>query len=417
MSRETGLSEWSATVSTHLPHLSAPQATVLALWSYGIALTRSCGRTTLATFLALLLHGKVGSMEHRLREWCYEAEAKAGSKRGAKRQALDVTTCFVPLLRWIVCLWQGTCLALAIDATSLGDRFTVLTVSVVYRGMGIPVAWTILPANQQHAWRREWLRMLRLLRPAIPTAWTVLVLADRGLYAPWLFRRIVRLGWHPFLRINQGAKFRPLGQAQWYWLRELCGSVGQRWRGAGTAFVTKESQLACTLVAWWGDGSTEPWLILTDLDPDGCDAAWYGVRTWCEQGFKCFKRGGWQWQQTRMTDPDRAARLWLALAVATLWTVSVGSALEDGSAARGLDGMDLPPLVDVLQARPVGPPRRMRLLRLGWLWVVVQMITTHRLPLPQCLVPDPWPEVPQRLELPIPQQEALSDVPISETAP
>ena len=112
-----------------------------------------------------------------MREWCYEADAKARTKR----QALEVTTCFVPLVRWIVRLWQGTCLALAIDATSLGDCFTVLTISVVYRGMGIPVCWTILPANQKHAWRREWLRMLRLVRPAIPPEWTVLVLADRGL--------------------------------------------------------------------------------------------------------------------------------------------------------------------------------------------------------------------------------------------
>jgi hypothetical protein len=116
--------------------------------------------------------------------------------------------------------------------------------------------------------------MLRLLRPAIPADWTVLVLADRGLYAPWLFRRIVRLGWHPFWRINQAAKFRPTGQAKWYWLRELCGQGGQRWRGGGTAFITKESQLTCTLLAWWGEGSQEPWFILTDLDPDSCDASW-----------------------------------------------------------------------------------------------------------------------------------------------
>jgi hypothetical protein len=396
-----------------MPHLSKPQATGLALWSYGIALTRSCGRTTVATFLALLLTCRVGSMDHRLREWCYEVEAKAGSKRGGKRQALDITTCFVPLLRWILRLWQGTALALAIDATSLGDRFTVLTVSVVYRGMGIPVCWTILPANQKHAWRREWLRMLRLLHPAIPADWTVLVLADRGLYAPWLFRRIVRLGWHPFLRINQGAKFRPLGQAKWYWLRELCGSVGQRWRGAGTAFVTKESQLGCTLVAWWGEGHKEPWFILTDVEPEGCDAAWYGLRTWCEQGFKVYKRGGWQWQQTRMRDPERAARLWLALAVATLWLVSVGSGLEAGAALEDGALPDLQAMVGIVATRP----RRTRLVRLGWLWVLVQQITVQPLPLPQRLVPEPWPEVPPRLEVVLPQQQALSYVPAQKTGP
>lgn len=52
---------------------------------------------------------------------------------------------------------------------------------------------------------------LRQLRPAIEQGWTVLVLADRGLYAPWLFRRITRLGWHPFLRINPVRSFRPMG--------------------------------------------------------------------------------------------------------------------------------------------------------------------------------------------------------------
>jgi hypothetical protein len=231
MSRQPGLSEWIDLVSTHMPHLSVPQARVLALWSYGIALTRSCGRLTVATFLALLMGQKVATVEQRLYEWCCDTSYKAG----AKRQPLDVTTCFAPLLRWIVTLWTGTHLALALDATSLGARFVVLTLSVVYRGCGLPVAWTVLPANQPGAWRREWLRLLRGVRPAIPPDWTGLVLADRGLWARWLFGRVVRLGWHPLLRINNGAKFRPAGQTQWYWLRELVRDVNQCWCGRGTA--------------------------------------------------------------------------------------------------------------------------------------------------------------------------------------
>lgn len=39
--------------------------------------------------------------------------------------------------------------------------------------------------------------MLRQVRRAVPQRFFVLVLADRGLYARWLFGRIVRLGWHP----------------------------------------------------------------------------------------------------------------------------------------------------------------------------------------------------------------------------
>lgn len=143
MSRQAQLSEWTTTVSTNLPQLSKPQVTVLALWSFGMAFTRSCGRGTVATFLALLLEKKCNTLEQRLYDWCLDAQDKAGGKR----QAIDVTTCFVPLLQWIVRLWSSQQLALAIDASSLGDRFTVLAVSVVYRGCAIPVAWTILPAN------------------------------------------------------------------------------------------------------------------------------------------------------------------------------------------------------------------------------------------------------------------------------
>lgn len=393
MSRPEGLSVWTEIVSSHMPHLSKPQAVVLAMWSYGIAITRSCGRDTVATFLAMLLQKKANTLEQRLREWCYDVK----HKRGTQRQELEVSTCFVPLVQWIVSLWTTTAIALVLDATSLGERFVVLTLSVVVRGCAIPVAWTVLVGQQKRAWRPHWLRMLRQVRPALAADWTVLVLADRGLYARWLYRRIVRLGWHPFLRINQGAKFRPAGQRRWYWLSQLVGEVGARWRGQGRAFSSPSCGLECTLVAWWGEGHKEPWFILTDLSAEGCDASWYALRSWCEQSFKCIKRGAWQWQQTRMTDPDRAARLWLALAVATLWMLSIGSELETGPPPDASDLPDLRPLLGLITSTP--RLRRTRVLRLGWLWLLVQLITNRPLPVPRRLEPEPWPDVPEAWSL------------------
>jgi len=383
MSREEPLSQWTACVSSNLPQLSSSQARLLAWWSFGIAHTRTCGRLTVATFVALLAGLKVGNVEQRLYEWCLDAPDKAG----CKRRSLEVTDCFVPLLAWVVRIWGASQLALTLDATSLGDRFVVLAVSVVYRGIGIPVAWTILPAGQKQAWRREWLRLLRVLRPAIPQDWQVLVLADRGLYARWLFRRIVRLGWHPFLRVNTRSTFRPTGQARWYRLDELVGAVDQRWQGRGTAFKTPESHLDCTLVAWWGEGYSDPWYVLTDLAPEGCAVEWYGLRSWCEQGFKCTKRGGWQWQQTQMSDPKRAERLWLALAVAMLWMVAIGSDVEQAATEGGGELPELQALVAKGKAT-----RTLRLFRLGWLWLLVRAVASHQLPLPTRLIPEPWPK-------------------------
>src|SRR5215475_13944509 len=320
MSCHPRVTEWTMTIQAHMPHLSKPQATVLALWSLGMVLARSCALTAVSAFLATWLGRKEPAVRQQLREFCYEASAK----RGTTRCALAVEPCFVPLLAWVVAQWEGTQLALALDATTLGTRFTVLALSVVYRGCAIPVAWTVLAATAKHAWRREWLRMLRQVRRAVPRSWTVLVLADRGLYARWLFRRITRLGWHPFLRINTGGTFRPTGQVRGVPLKTLASQPGTTWQGTGVAFKGRHRQLHCTLLVCWEPGYKDPWLILTDLPPEASTAYWYGLRAWIEQGFKITKRAGWQWQRTRMTQPDRAARLLLAVAVATLWLLSVG---------------------------------------------------------------------------------------------
>lgn len=385
MSCQGAVYQWVDEVTGHFPHLSPAQARVLALWSFGMVVARSCALTAVSGLLAAVLAAKENTVRQRLREGVYEATAK----RGRQRRAVVVSNCFVPLLRWVLSRWQGTQLALALDATTLGDRFVVLAIAVVYRGCAIPVSWTVLPAGQQGAWRTEWLRQLRQLRPAVPPGWTVLVLADRGLYAPWLFRRIVRLGWHPFLRVNLGGTFRPACGRAFQPFRHFVPRPGTSWGGRGTAFKTKTSHLPCTLLARWDEGYTDPWLIVTDLPPETSDACWYGLRAWVEQGFKITKRAGWQWQRTRMTDPARAARLWLAVAVATLWLLSVG-----GEADARIPATTFGDVTATLQAqRRQRHATRLRLVsvfRRGWTLILAALLTDQ--PLPQGIFqPEPWP--------------------------
>jgi hypothetical protein len=383
---QAGFDQWRTTIMHHLPHLSKPQATVLALWSFGMVLARSCALSAVSSLLAEGMQRNEQTVRQRLREWYYDAPRK----RGTKRQVLRVETCFPLLLGWVVSWWHGTQLALALDATTLGQRFVVLAISVVYRGCAIPVAWVILPAGTKHAWRREWLRLLRRLRPAIPPGWTVIVLADRGLYAPWLFRRIVRLGWHPFLRINTGGSFRPTGAPCWRPLASFASQPGTSWRGTGLAFT--RNQVPCTLLARWEEGYKAPWLLLTDLAPEASDAGWYGLRAWIEQGFKITKRAGWQWHRTRMSAPDRAARLWLAVAVATLWLLSVGGEADATlPASTWLDVTGWCP--ERPRTRRATRLRLVSVFRQGWVRLLVALLRQE--PLPQGrLEPEPWPAVP-----------------------
>ena len=114
--RHTGLSTWEAVVSSAFPHLSRSFVRGLAWWSFGIAQTRSCGRRSIATWFALMLGAKVATIEQRLYEWCIDAAYKAGDQR----RTLDVTTCFAPLLTWVLGLWTGTQLVLTLDAPPCG---------------------------------------------------------------------------------------------------------------------------------------------------------------------------------------------------------------------------------------------------------------------------------------------------------
>src|SRR6516165_10083504 len=321
MSRHTPLYSWIGRVVAAFPHLSRPQATVLALYSFGAILAQRCGLNSVAATLAALLSLGYSTIRSRLQEFYQPASVKSGTRR----RELDVTMCFAPLLAWVLKEWPSNRLALALDATSLGDRFTALSINVVYRGSACPVAWKIVEANVRHAWKPEWIALLRSFQTLVPAGWTVIVMSDRGLYARWLFQEILALGWHPLMRITHMSKFRPHGSRSSIPVTALVPKVGGRWQGRGVAFPRRPwRRLDCTLLACWETGHDEPWFVLTDLGPDQSEGLWYGMRAWIEHGFKLLKHGGWQWQMTRMTDPERASRMWLVLAVATRYVLAVG---------------------------------------------------------------------------------------------
>jgi hypothetical protein len=313
-------------LASRFPDLPAPVVAVLALYSFGMLLAHACGLATVVLFLAKHLGWPALALRKRLREFYLPAQAKSGVKQGQKRKDFDVTTCFSPLLRWILSLWSGKHLPLAIDVTNLADRFHVLCVSVVVRGVALPVAWKVLLGGVKEPWNPHWQTLLAKLQPAVPADWTVLVLSDRGLESPALFRFLVGLHWHPLMRVKKGGKFRPKGWHQGYLVGTLLRQAGTSFQAEGWAYAGQ--RLRCTLLARWDASYREPWLLLTDLPPEAASAVWYALRSWIEQGFKILKGGCWDWQKTRMEDPDRVERLWLVLAVATLWVVALGAADE-----------------------------------------------------------------------------------------
>ena len=293
-------------IETHLPHLTQSQLTGLAWWVCGTILAGSACQNAVAS--ALSTRGNWNNLRQYLREWLYDG----GDRARPCKTELDVSLCFAPLLRWVLAWWRSGRLALAVDPTLKGDGATAIVISVVYRGCAIPVAWRILRANQRGAWMDPIVELLQALAPAVPREMTVVVLCDRGLASPKLWKQILAQGWHPYMRYPKNVTFCAEGGRRLP-ARAFVPRPDTAWIGRGTAFGRAAAKRRCTLLAVWYVEQEEPWIILTDLPPEEVGVSWYALRFWIELGFKpalgpdrgAVKSLGWQWDKTRRTDPAR----------------------------------------------------------------------------------------------------------------
>jgi hypothetical protein len=361
--RRQALARWTALLHQRFPSLSGTQSAGLALWSVGIILARSASLHAIVLALICWLPCNPLNLRKRLQEWYLEASAKKGHGshgQGFQRKDFDPHDASPDLLRWILDGWPSKQLVLALDPTNFGDRFTVLNLSVMYRGCAVPVIWTVVEGGKPEAWEPHWERMLRSLASSVPAGWQVLVLTDRGMYSPSLFHCLTQLHWHPFLRIRAQGFYRPLGSHNWLELKDLHPSLDGRTEAfAAEVFKNDAGRLQCTLAVYHSAGHAEPWLIVTDVAAEVAQATWYGLRGWIEQGYKRVKSEGWYLQRTRITNPKRLERLWLAVAVATMWVLEVGGEAEEieqnksektapPSASKKV-GQDIPELPDLEQ--------------------------------------------------------------------
>src|SRR2546425_1153090 len=139
--------------------------------------------------------------------------------------------------------------------------------------------------------------------------------------------------------------------------------------------------------------------------------SWYGLRTWTLGGFKDFKRGLWGWHQSKMKRASSVERLWLAMALAQLWCVSLGCHAEVKLEAEVLQhepGASLPErhIAHQRRKRAVGqlPARRLSCVVRGRLVLLAMQYQSEPFPV-GILRAGPWPET-----VTAPQKQPTSSV-------
>jgi DDE family transposase len=305
------LYHWTKAVGKHFVPLSKPQASVLALFSLGVARAGSCVLNRVAQALPWI--GKLDTVERRLQRFL--ANPRIHLEPGC-----------VSLARWVLSSlsFASNTLVLLVDETARAEHLRVMAVGLAYRGRAIPLAWWCYPQDQYPMRQVELIdTLLGWVAPFVKPGYDVLVEMDRGLgTSPALLRRILKRGWHYLVRVQGSVRLRSEGQEQNVPFKSWVTGPGQKRSGWVRAFK-KAGWLPCWAMAYWGEGYKEPWLLLSDWDQ--LQAPCYGWRMWEELAFRDLKSYGWNWQKSRVWDPDHSNRLWLVMALAYAWTLSLGT--------------------------------------------------------------------------------------------
>src|SRR5215468_5192398 len=224
--------QWTHIVTTHFPHLSKSQARVLALWSLGMVVARSCALSAVSVLLAQWLdqgqHRAAAVAGILLRN---SRQARSGPPRGGRRDLL------CPLVGMGVEL-----VGRAPAGTSRGRDDLGATVCGV--GAECPLSRVCHSSGVDRAARRAETRLARgVVAHAAPGARSRAAallrarLGRSGVVRPLVVSTYRAAGLASGLRINTGGTFRPATSTRYRPLRSFVPQPGTQWAGRGTAFV------------------------------------------------------------------------------------------------------------------------------------------------------------------------------------
>jgi hypothetical protein len=302
-------SHWNGAVATAFARLSKPQTKLLALFSAGVALARSCTLARVAEALPWL--GKADSIERRLQRFL---AGKINWKVGCQ--------C---LAQWVLSqvIHKGL-IVLLVDETTVGEHLKAMVVGLAYHGRAIPLAWWCYHQDHYPLAQTKLIgTLLDWIAPAVRPGWKVLVQMDRGLSnSPTLLRHIEARGWYYLVRVRRDLQLRDTQKAAAVPFSDLITCAGQHW--SNWVYVFKGAGfIRAWAIGYWGKGHKDSWLLLTNYPP--AQAPWYGWRMWEELAFRDLKSNGWQWHKSRVWNPEHANRLWLVMALAYAWVLSLGT--------------------------------------------------------------------------------------------
>ena len=214
---------------------------------------------------------------------------------------------------------NGQTIVLCLDQTSIRETHGILVLSVRVAGRGIPLFWRVKEGRGNIGFEGQ-KELLELVDTVLPKNVNVLLLGDRFFGTAALINACQERQWAYRLRLRENLTLLHAGG------EIRTGEVGKISPG-GIENAELYGSGVHTHIGYLHDkGHPEAWIIAMNAPPSRTTTLDYGLRWSIESMFSDFKTRGFGLEETHLQRADRVGRLILVLAIAMIWTVSVGIA-------------------------------------------------------------------------------------------
>ena len=237
-------------------------------------------------------------------------------------------------------------LMILMDRSMINDGLNLLWVAVAFGGRALPLGWVEVPheGNSDLALQQE---LLSWLSECLPEGTSATIVADREFHSIHLARWIAeRLQLKYVLRIKAGTCIEFDGQTLKAGELAIEGESLQVAQVKVTRAATNEYRT--NLSVHWASGETEAWILATNLELSE-SLATYRQRFWIEEMFSDQKSRGLNLEQTRLKQANRVQRLLVAVTLAYLWLMEIGSSVLAAGEVKKVDNRGLKRSVSLCQ--------------------------------------------------------------------
>ena len=286
------------------------------------------------TTLAALISGIVGSKSTQLPHIATKVPDGTKPESRVKRftrwldnERIVEEVYFLPYAEVLLRHLALQTVVLVMDGSGVGRGCTALMMHVVYKGRALPLAWRVRQAPKGHFPEALHIAMVELMREVIPAEATVVLLGDGEFDGTALQATLHAAGWAYACRTAMSTT------ATWDDTPFRLDTLGACLRPGRlievkNVHVTREAYGPIMVLCCWAKGYHEPLYLVSNMATAEEACRWYEKRFRIETFFSDQKSRGFPIHKSHISDAQRLSRLLIAVCLAYIWVVYLGSVCE-----------------------------------------------------------------------------------------